>query len=105
MAWVHFIDNYTEWGSRKLMASLAHDWFDTEGYTKVDIPWHAFEGCDRSYKEPSPKLYSRSELRRWLQSNCEGDIIIGMYERSSSIQTSMYFELESDAYLYKLTWG
>lgn len=90
-----------EWGSNHPWNNHACKWFDTTGYHTILI---YFRGFSDSTGIPQGKF---SEIRRWMDRTLEGEVLIGINDRSSAGYSEVYahFEFESDVAAFKLTWG
>lgn len=91
-----------EWGGHDPLKNWHNEfWFSTEGYTKVDFFYSGYGGECKINKTQF------REVRHWLETNLEGEVIIKYDDRrsSGSILASAYFQNENDAIAFKLAWS
>ena len=77
-------------------------WFDTSGYTEVLIYYF-----DYNSKKAKPLLLSYldfSKARLWMEKQLEGEVIVKHRVISDDTQIYAYFQNNSDAVAFKLTW-
>ena len=99
MGHVIFYDEKFEWGSPKPHHQYASYWFNLDDYVEIDIAYYS------SYGDPQKIGTDRlSEIRRWMQNNLDGEIIVRHNKGSLGTSIVLYFENETDAAAFKLRW-
>jgi len=95
MGHVIFYDEKFEWGSKRPHHQYASYWFDLDGYEKIQLVYHF------GVEDLSPiKAEQLSEIRRWMQDNLDGEVII----RHNRESIGLYFQYTEDAAAFKLRW-
>jgi len=93
MGHVIFYDEKFKWGSRKPHHVNAFNWFDLNDYILYEFDNSKFNKLRKDNK--------LSKLRRWMQNNLLGEVIIQQDEHSG---ISLYFENKHDFLAFKLKW-
>jgi len=99
MGHVIFYDEKFEWGSDKPHHKYASYWFNLDDYVELELAYYS------NYGDPQ-KVGAKqlSEIRRWMQTNLDDEVIVKHHKRSSGTDISLYFENETDAAAFKLRW-
>ena len=87
--------------NKKMKGETKDLFWSTDGYSKVEL--------ERIYPAHHPIDGTRipkdlSMIRRWMERECQGEIIIKEYMAGGSLYVFAYFEFEEDAIQCKLTW-
>lgn len=99
MGHVIFYDEKIKWGSHEPHHQYASYWFDLDNYVELDIAYYC------SHSDPQKIGTDRlSEIRRWMQTNLDGEVIVKHHKRSLGTGITLYFENETDAAAFKLRW-
>lgn len=99
MGHVIFYDEKFEWGSHEPHHQYASYWFNLDDYVELDLAYYS------SHSDPQKiEAYQLSEVRRWMQTNLDGEVIVIHHKRNSGTEIVLYFENKTDAAAFKLRW-
>lgn len=99
MGYVIFYDEKFKWGSHEPHHQYASYWFNLDDYVELDVSYYS------SFGDPQKVAKEQlSEVRRWMQNNLDGEVIVKHHKGSSGTRIILYFENETDATAFKLRW-
>jgi len=98
MGHVIFYDEKFEWGSSKAHHQYASYWFNLDDYVKLDLAYYSTYGDSKVGKE------QLSEVRKWMQNNLDGEVVVKQNKGQLGTEIILYFENVEDAAAFKLRW-
>lgn len=99
MGHVIFYEEKFDWGSKKPHHQYASYWFNLDDYVELRIANYC------SYRDDAKILPEQlSEIRRWMQDNLDGEVIVQHYNSGPGIEIILYFQYKEDAVAFKLRW-
>ena len=101
MGHVIFYDEKFEWGSNAPHHHYASYWFNLEDYEELDLAYYSSYGDEQEIKTEQ-----LSEVRRWMQDNLDGEVIVRQHKSGGGIGTRivLHFQYTTDAAAFKLRW-
>lgn len=97
MGHVIFYDEKFKWGSDEAHHQYAFYWFSLDDYVKLNLGYYNSD-------QQKVELNQLSEVRRWMQNNLDGEVIICQNKGQLGTDIVLYFENEEDTIAFKLRW-
>lgn len=79
-------------------------WVDFDSYTKVIFFSEDKTPSGLKHDFPVGQETDRPKMRKWIISNCRGEVYMGYEHSTYKAWTSLWFEYEEDAAGFKLAW-
>ena len=99
MGQVIFYDEKFEFGSNEAHHQYASYWFNLDDYVELDLAYYS------SYSDQQKVEKNQlSEVRKWIQNNLDGEVIVKHHKGSSGTRIVLYFENVGDAAAFKMRW-
>ncbi len=97
MGQVIFYDEKFEWGSNEAHHQYASYWFNLNDYVELNLAYYSSYSDQQKVGEEQ-----LSEVRKWMQNNLDGEVIVKHHKGNSGTRIILYFENETDATAFKL---
>ena len=85
--------------------------FHTRDWETMSVIERAFYNYEEEYttmkfggEELNILLPSLTKIRRWIEKECEGEVVVIIHQAAYSRKITFCFEEESDAPAFKLAW-
>ncbi len=99
MGHVIFYDEKFEWGSNKAHHVYATYWFNLDDYVELFLADYG-----RHSDQQKVGKEQLSEVRKWMQNNLDGEIIVKQNKGQLGTDIVLYFENVEDDIAFKLRW-
>lgn len=99
MGHVIFYDEKFEWGSNEAHHRYASYWFNLNDYVELDLAYYSGYGDQQKVEKDQ-----LSEVRKWMQNNLDGEVIVCHLKGQLGTGITLYFENVEDAAAFKLRW-
>lgn len=99
MGHVIFYDEKFEWGSNEAHHQYASYWFNLDDYVELHLAYYSSYGDQQKVEKDQ-----LSEVRKWMQNNLEGEVVVKQNKGQLGTNIVLYFENVEDAAAFKLRW-
>jgi len=96
---VIFYDEKLEWGSNEAHHVYATYWFNLDDYVELLLADYG-----RYSDQQKVEKEQLSEVRKWIQNNLDGEVIVKQNKGQLGTNIVLYFENVGDAAAFKMRW-